>query len=163
MIAEPAVSHLYAERALQRLRLNERSLVVELGNYDEGSLEHFATRHVHVLRFDIEVFNSQTSRLLRQEHGRADLIVGRHRLSNAVDHEDFVGGLPLLLAWNGTMLLSIADVSSVHACQSLLERHALRLYDVDELATPGGPLETWGCHSADVRRTTARLRHLMQA
>lgn len=186
----------YAELAAARLRLNDRSFVVDLASNDGYLLQHFAKLGVQVLGIDpatteaasaerpaaptaTDFFGVAAARRISQQHGRADLIVGNNVLAHVSDLNDFVGGIPLLLAWNGTVTLEFPHLArviednlfgtlahdqftyfSLYTTERIFAEHGLRVYDAEELATHHGSLRVWGCHAADARRETARLREL---
>jgi hypothetical protein len=159
VIAPPDPSVVLGDPALTRVRLDQRSLVLELGRGDDDLLESFAAHGVRILRLEAaQRFNELTARRVRQEHGRADLIIVRDVLCPTADCDALVSGVHLLLAWNGTLLLELPHDGALSAVQGVLERHALRAYDIAEQPTRSGAPRAWGCHAADVRRTTHRLR-----
>ena len=159
MIAPPDASLVFAHPALSRLGLDQRSLALELGRDDDNLVDSFAARGVRVLRLEAsDRFNEQTARRVRQEHGRADLIVIGELQSESVDRDAVLAGIPLLLAWNGTLTFQLPRDLSVEAAQRWLEPHALRAYDVAERTTHSGAVRIWACHAADVRRISKVLR-----
>ncbi|HEX8968889.1 MAG TPA: methyltransferase domain-containing protein, partial [Chloroflexota bacterium] len=121
-------SRRYTELAAQRLGLNEHSFVVELASNDGYLLQYFVAQGIPVMgveparnvamvaeqkgvRTITEFFGIQTSRRLAQEHGRADLIIGNNVLAQVPDLNDFVGGIPLMLAANGTVTLEFPHLA----------------------------------------------------
>ena len=186
----------YTEQAISRLRLNERSFVVELASNDGYLLQHFVNREIPVLGVEparnvaavaeekgvptvTEFFGVETARQLSKRYRRADLIVGNNVLAQVPDLNDFVGGIPLLLAWNGAVTLEFPHLArliegnqfdtiyhehysyfSLYTTERIFAANGLRVFDVEELPTHGGSLRVWGCHAADPRRETARLKKL---
>jgi hypothetical protein len=186
----------YTELAIERLRLNDRSFVAELASNDGYLLQHFVRRGTRVLGVEpaanvaqaaeakgvptaVEFFGEQTARQLRTAHGRADLIIGNNVLAQVPDLNDFVGGIRLFLAFNGTVTLEFPHLArliegnqfdtiyhehfsyfSLYTTERIFERHGLRVYDVEQLPTHGGSVRVWACHAADPRRSTARLAEL---
>jgi hypothetical protein len=189
-------ARVYADLAATRLRLNDRSFVVELASNDGYLLEHFVMQGMRVLGIEpalnvaavaeqkgvptaTHFFGVDAARRLSQKHGRADLIIANNVLAQVPDLNDFVGGIPLLLAWNGTVTLEFGHLArliegnqfdtiyhdnysyfSLYTTEQIFAQHGLRVYDVEELPTLGGSLRVWGCHAADARRVTGRLREL---
>ncbi len=189
-------SRRYADLAIERLRLNDGSFVVELASNDGYLLQHFVARGVPVLGVEparnvarvaeekgvptvVEFFGIESARHLAQTRGRADLIIGNNVLAQVPDLNDFVGGIRLLLAWNGTATLEFPHLSrliqgnqfdtiyhehfsyfSLYTTERIFAAHGLRIYDVEELSTHGGSLRVWGCHAADPRAESSRLRKL---
>jgi hypothetical protein len=186
----------YADLAIERLLLTERSFVVDLAGNDGSLLQHFLARGVPVLGVEparnvaqaaehrglptlVDFFGMDCARRLSRERGRADLIIGNKVLAQVPDLNDFVGGIHLMLAWNGTITLEFPHLSrliegnqfdriyrdhfayfSLFTAERIFAQHGLRIYDVDELPTHGGSLRVWGCHAADPRRERPRLREL---
>ena len=186
----------YADLAIERLRLTDRSFVVELASNDGYLLQHFVSRGVPVLGVEparnvarvaeekgiptrVEFFGVRSARQLSHERGRANLIIGNNVLAQVPDLNDFVGGIRLMLAWNGTVTLEFPHLSqliqgnqfdtiyhehfsyfSLYAAERIFQEHGLRIYDVEELTTHGGSLRVWGCHDADPRTERPRLQEL---
>jgi SAM-dependent methyltransferase len=186
----------YTDQAVDRLGLTERSFVAEVASNDGYLLQHFVQRGIPVLGIEparnvaavaeqkgvrtvTEFFGVESARRLAKRHGRADLIVGNNVLAQVPDLNDFVGGMPLLLAPNGTVTLEFPHLArliegnqfdtiyhehysyfSLYTTERIFAASGLRVYDVEELPTHGGSLRIWGCHAADPRRETPRLRAL---
>ena len=186
----------YTELSMARLDLNERSFVVELASNDGYLLQHFVKRGIPVLGVEparnvakvaeekgvptvAEFFGVELARRLAREHGKADLILGNNVLAQVPDLNDFVGGIPPLLAENGTVTLEFPHLArliegnqfdtiyhehysyfSLYTTERIFAAHGLRVFDVEELPTHGGSLRIWGRHVADERPETARLREL---
>ncbi len=189
-------SRRYADLAIERLGLTSRSFVVELASNDGYLLQHFVNRGVPALGIEparnvaevaegkgvptlVEFFGSALARRLAAERGKADLIIGNNVLAQVPDLNDFVGGIPLMLAPNGTVTLEFPHLArliagnqfdtiyhehysyfSLYTTERIFERHGLRVFDVEELPTHGGSLRVWGCHIDDPRADTARLYEL---
>jgi hypothetical protein len=189
-------SRQYTELAIKTLSLGPQSFVVELASNDGYLLQHFVKQGVPVLGIEparnvaevarrkgvptlAEFFGVQSARRLVAERGRADLIVGNNVLAQVPDLNDFVGGIPVLLADGGTVTLEFPHLSkliagnqfdtiyhehysyfSVYTTERIFAAHGLRVYDVEELSTHGGSLRVWGCHADDPRVESARLREL---
>jgi hypothetical protein len=112
----------YVEIAVERLRLNHASFVVEVGSNDGYLLQHFVARGIPVLGIDpaanvaaaarqrkvatlVRFFGESTAREVLDAHRRADLIVGNNVLAQAPNLRDFVAGIELLLAPRGVVTL----------------------------------------------------------
>lgn len=117
---------------------------------------------VPVLR---EFFNAALARTLVTNRGQADLIVGNNVFAHVPDINDFTLGLSILLKPTGTITLEFPHLLrmitqlqfdtvyhehfsylSLHAVHSLLSRHGLKIYDIDQLSTHGGSLRIYVCH-----------------
>jgi hypothetical protein len=189
-------SRRYTELAIERLGLTDKSFVVELASNDGYLLQHFVKRGVPVLGIEparnvaevaeakgvptlAEFFGVVLAKRLASESGKADLILGNNVLAQVPDLNDFVGGIPLLLADNGTVTLEFPHLArliegnqfdtiyhehysyfSLFTTERIFARHGLRVFDVEELPTHGGSLRIWGCHVDDPRPQAARLHEL---
>ncbi len=189
-------SRRYTDQAIETLHLSERSFVVELASNDGYLLQYFVARGIPVLGVEparniaqvaeakgiptlVEFFGVDAATRLGQKRGRADLIIGNNVLAQVPDLNDFVGGITVLLAANGTVTLEFPHLSnliernqfdtiyhehfsyfSLYTTERIFAQHGLRIFDVEELPTHGGSLRVWGCHTADPRPQTARLLEL---
>jgi SAM-dependent methyltransferase len=112
----------YADAMIARLKLNDQSLVTEIGSNDGHLLECFARRRIAVLgvepsanvadqarargiRTETMFFGERAAEKLAGNYGRADLIAGNNVLAHVPDINDFVGGLARLLKSNGTITM----------------------------------------------------------
>jgi SAM-dependent methyltransferase len=110
----------YAETMIERLRLGEDSLVVEVASNDGYLLQHFVARGIPVLGVEPAAnvadaarekhvptlgafFGVETAEQLRAEGRSPDLIVGNNVLAHVPDLHDFVGGLQRLLGMRGVI------------------------------------------------------------
>jgi len=189
-------SRRYTDLAIERLGLTGSSFVVELASNDGYLLQHFVKRGVPVLGIEpaqnvaavaeakgvptlAEFFGVDFAERLAVERGKADLILGNNVLAQVPDLNDFVGGIPRLLATNGTVTIEFPHLArliegnqfdtiyhehysyfSLYTTERIFARHGLRVFDVEELATHGGSLRIWGCHANDPRQQTTRLEEL---
>lgn len=131
-------------------------------------------------RFGVETrvgfFGAALGRELAESGWQADLIVANNVLAHVPDLNDFIAGFASLLGPGGTItfefphLLRLVEQTqydtiyhehysylSLMAVESLLERHGLRVYDVEHLATHGGSLRLFVCHRAAAPRETTAL------
>jgi len=188
----------YTDLAVESLQLTPRSFVAELASNDGYLLQHFVHRGIPVLGIEparnvaavaeekgvptlTEFFGVAMARQLAETRGRADLIIGNNVLAQVPDLNDFVGGIPLFLTWNGTVTLEFPHLArliegnqfdtiyhehysyfSLYTLERIFARHRLRVYDVEELPTHGGSLRIWGCHAADPRPERPRVRELRE-
>lgn len=119
------------------------------------------------IRTLVQFFGLDSAAALAAEGVRADLIVANNVLAHVPDINDFVAGFGRLLAPQGLVsiefphLLRLIEGNqfdtiyhehfsylSLVAVKSLLERHGLRLNDVEELPTHGGSLRVLAQHSS---------------
>lgn len=123
---------------------------------------------------------------------RADLLIGNNVLAHVPDLNDFVAGMAMVLAPDGRITLEFPHLLqliennqfdtiyhehfsyfSLLTATSALEKHGLRVFDVEELSTHGGSLRVYACRTesshystservADVQRkeATAQLNSL---
>jgi SAM-dependent methyltransferase len=186
----------YTDLAIERLALTDRSSVVELASNDGYLLQHFVKRGVPALGIEparnvaaaaeqkgvptlAEFFGVDLARRLNGDRGKADLIIGNNVLAQVPDLNDFVGGIRLHLAPNGTVTLEFPHLArliqgnqfdtiyhehysyfSLYTTERIFARHGLRVFDVEELPTHGGSLRIWGCHHDDPRQDSSRFHDL---
>jgi hypothetical protein len=112
----------YTEQMLDRFRLNDKSLVVELASNDGYLLQYFVQKHIPVLGIEpaanvakvaeekkvptlVKFFGKQLAVELVSEGKQADLMVGNNVLAQVPDLCDFVAGMKILLKPQGVMTL----------------------------------------------------------
>lgn len=110
----------YTEMIVERLKLTEKSFVVELASNDGYLLQYFVAKGIPVLGVEpaanvaeaarkknvptlVKFFGRNTANELTAERGKADLVLGNNVLAQVPDINDFVGGIKLLLAPHGTV------------------------------------------------------------
>ncbi len=107
------------------------------------------------------------------KRGRADLIVANNVLAHVPDLNDFIAGLAITLAPEGTLSIEFPHLQqlvaerqfdtvyhehfsyfSLHTVRNALAGHGLRIWDVERLTTHGGSLRVWAAHdgSAFIRK-----------
>jgi SAM-dependent methyltransferase len=108
----------YAEQMVERYRLHEASLVVEIASNDGGLLQYFKERGIGVfgvepaanvarvaidngIATEIAFFGTDTARRLAAQGRRADLIAANNVLAHVPDINDFVAGFKILLKPTG--------------------------------------------------------------
>lgn len=112
----------YADRMIQELGLNEKSLVIEVASNDGYLLKNFVEKRIPCLgieptastakiaeALDIRVlqefFGEQLGKQLAQEGRQADLIAGNNVYAHVPDINDFTLGLKAALKPGGTITL----------------------------------------------------------
>ncbi|HKE98105.1 MAG TPA: class I SAM-dependent methyltransferase [Actinomycetes bacterium] len=166
----------YAETMRRRLGLGGDSLVVELASNDGYLLQHFLPHGVPVLGVEpahnvaaaavergvdtvTEFFGVELATRLRDEGRQADLLVANNVLAQVPDLNDFVAGMAILLAPEGTATVEFPHLAKLVAGNqfdtiyhehfsyfSLLtavrvfEAHGLAVFDLEALHTHGGSL-----------------------
>lgn len=173
----------YCEMIERRLALGAKSLVVELASNDGYLLQHFLPKGVPVLgiepaanvaaaaeakgvRSRVDFFGVRLAKDLAAEGVVADLIVGNNVLAQVPDLNDFVAGMPVILAPGGLVTLEFPHLArliderqfdtiyhehfsyfSLVTVADLAGRHGLAVVDVEELPTHGGSLRVYLAHA----------------
>jgi SAM-dependent methyltransferase len=120
---------------------------------------------------EVRFFGNNTARDLTAAGKHADLIIGNNVLAHVPDLNDFVSGLKLLLEPRGVITLEFPHLVrlmeenqfdtiyhehfsyfSLLTVRHLLDRHGLRIFDVEELPTHGGSLRIYACHPEDKQK-----------
>ena len=115
-----------------------------------------------------EFFGRDAARRLAAAGRRADLLLGNNVLAHVPDLDDFVGGLQIALKPGGTVTMEFPHLLSLMrenqfdtiyhehfsyfsflTAKAVFAANGLRLYDVERLATHGGSLRIYACHSGD--------------
>lgn len=173
----------YVDQMLSRFELGPQSLVVELASNDGYLLQYFKHAGVNVLGIEpssnvaayarekhgiesvVDFFGAQLGEQLRQKGICANLVVGNNVLAHVPDINDFVAGLPLILAKNGTAtfefphllkMLTLGQFDTIYhehfsylsllAVEKIFAAHGLSIYAVEELSTHGGSLRVYARH-----------------
>ncbi len=116
-------------------------------------------------------FGRETARFVAERDGRANLVLGNNVFAHVPDLNDFTAGLALLLAPGGVVTLEFPHLLtllegnqfdtiyhehfsyfSFTTAATALERHGLRVFDVEEIAIHGGSLRLFACHSGDASK-----------
>ena len=165
--------------------------MVELASNDGYLLQYFVERGIPALGVEpaanvaraavergvpteVRFFGVEAARDLVARRGPAHLLLGNNVLAQVPDLNDFVGGMPILLAPDGVLTLEFPHLVrlvegnqfdtiyhehfsyfSLTAVRALLARHGLALFDVEELASHGGSLRIYAHHAADTRHAEA--------
>jgi hypothetical protein len=121
-------ARVYAEAMIERLGLDEGSLVVELASNDGYLLQHFVRRGVPALGIDpaanvaeaarergietiVEFFDSGLARRLIGAGRQANLVVANNVLAQVPPLNDFVAGIEILLGPQGVATIEIPHLS----------------------------------------------------
>jgi trans-aconitate methyltransferase len=189
----------YVGEAAAKLGLDHRSLVMEIASNDGYLLQYVAARGIPCIGIEP---TSGTANAARQkgietlEHffGRdfaegfvrerrtADLIVANNVLAHVPDINDFVAGMAVALAREGTITVEFPHLMelvaqrqfdtvyhehfsyfSLHTVRSIFAAHGLRLWDVEQLPTHGGSLRIWATHEHGQRTETPAVAALLTA
>lgn len=186
----------YCEAITRRLHLGPQSLALELASNDGYLLQHFSPLGVSVLGVEpaanvaavaidkgiptrIDFFGVRMARQLLAEGIRPDLIIGNNVLAQVPDLNDFVAGMALVLAPEGTITLEFPHLErlmeenqfdtiyhehfsyfSLLTIQEMARRHGLEVVDVEELRTHGGSLRVYLAHAASTQKPAPAVASL---
>ena len=189
----------YVDDIASRLGLSDTSQVIEVASNDGYLLQYFQDKGIPVLGVEpaanvaeaaikkgiptrTAFFGVETARRLVSEGLHADLLIGNNVLAHVPDLNDFIQGLKLLLARDGTITMEFPHLLrlmaetqfdtiyhehfsyfSLLAVDRIFSRHGLTLFDVEELATHGGSLRIYACHADnESTQVCARVRSLRE-
>ena len=174
--AKAAVQKHIAEK-----KLGKDSFVIEIASNDGYLLKNFVDAGVPCLGFEpaaniaevaqkngvethCEFFGQKTASALRDQKGRADLILGNNVFAHAPDTNDFVAGVAELLKPDGWVVFEfpygvemIAKVEfdtiyhehvyffTLTPLVSLFARHGMDVFHVERLPIHGGSLRFYAC------------------
>jgi predicted TPR repeat methyltransferase len=119
----------------------------------------------------VKFFGSETAKELVRANTRADLLIANNVLAHVPALNDFVGGLKLVLKPHGVITMEFPHVLhllqenqfdtiyhehlyyfSLFPVATLLGRHGLTLFDVEQLPTHGGSLRIYARHEDDLTK-----------
>jgi SAM-dependent methyltransferase len=187
----------YVEMIVDRLSLSSDSLVVELASNDGYLLQHFLPKGVPVLGVDpaanvaqaaeargvptlVDFFGVELAERLVSEGKRGDLVLGNNVLAQVPDINDFVAGVAILLAPNGTATFEFPHLArlleglqydtiyhehysyfSLATIRQIFGAHGLDVVDVEELPSHGGSLRVYFAHAEEGRRPAPAVADLL--
>jgi hypothetical protein len=128
-----------------------------------------------------EFFGSDFAHKFIAVHKKADLVIGNNVYAHVPEILDFTAGLKIVLNESGTITLEFQHLLNLirfnqfdtvyheHfsyltldiVCR-LFQANGLRVYDVEMIATHGGSLRVYGCHSEDSRIPTRNVSAILQ-
>jgi SAM-dependent methyltransferase len=174
----------YVDMIVGRLGLDGGSKVIELAANDGYLLQYMQQRGIPNLgveptrstadaarakgvRVVEEFFGVDLARKLLENEGPADLMIANNVLAHVPDINDFLGGIALLLAPDGTVtiefphllnLVRLAQFDTIYhehfsylalgSVETMMRTQGLRVYDVEELSTHGGSLRIYACRES---------------
>ena len=187
----------YVGEAVAKLGLDHSSLVMEIASNDGYLLQYVAARDIPCIGIEptngtanaarqkgIETLERFFGRDFAEEFVRerrtADLIVANNVLAHVPDINDFVAGMAVALAHEGTITVEFPHLMelvaqrqfdtvyhehfsyfSLHTVRSVFAAHGLRLWDVEQLPTHGGSLRIWATHEHSQRAETPAIAALL--
>ncbi len=180
----------YVDEVIGRYRPRRDGTIVELASNDGYLLQFFVRRGYRVLGIDpaenvaraaaargvetlTRFFGRETAQELAAGGLSAEIVVANNVLAQVPDINDFVSGLPLILAPQGIAtfefphLLKLIEETqfdtiyhehfsyfSLATAARIFGAHGLRVFDVEELWSHGGSLRLHLCHAANAQRPT---------
>ncbi len=174
----------YAEMMVGRFSLTPEAKVLEIASNDGYLLQYFQQMGMEVLGVEpsanvaeaarergiesmVEFFNESLGKRLRKEGYRADVIAANNVLAHTPSINDFVAGVPEVLAPEGVATFEFPHLMrliegnqfdtiyhehwsylSLGTTQKIFAAHGLRVFDVEELWTHGGSLRLFVSHDA---------------
>ena len=178
----------YVAMVSDRLALGSDSFVVELASNDGYLLQYFVERGIPCLGVepaanvaraaeergvatDVSFFGEAKGQSMANEGVSADLVVGNNVLAQIPDLNDFVAGIPHILAPGGTVTIEFPHVLnlltqnqydtiyhehfsyfSLTSVAAVFERHGMTIFDVEEIWTHGGSLRIYARGQEDTSR-----------
>lgn len=189
----------YVEMIIERLSLDASSRVAEVASNDGYLLKNFLPHGIPCLGIEpsantaevaqslgvetiVAFFSRALATRLVAERGHLDLIIGNNVLAHTPDINDFVGGLAIALAPEGTITLEFPHLLKLMAesqFDTIYHEHfsylslltvtrifgacGLRIYDVEELPTHGGSLRIYACHGGASMPTQDAVERVLGA
>ena len=188
----------YVAMITDRLGLGDRSKVIELASNDGYLLQYFVERGIPCLGIepaanvakeaevrgvptDVSFFGVQRAKELAREGWSADLVLGNNVLAQVPDLNDFVGGIPHVLAPTGTVTIEFPHLLRLlhenqfdtiyheHFCyfsllsaETIFGAHGMTIFDVEELWTHGGSLRLYARPVHDESRPVSDRVHALR-
>ncbi|KJZ18639.1 class I SAM-dependent methyltransferase [Loktanella sp. S4079] len=182
----------YADMMQEKLNLGPDALVVEVASNDGYLLQYFKKAGIKVLGIEpsanvaahakeqhgiesiVDFFGENLGKSLREKGVSANLIAGNNVLAHVPDINDFIAGIELILAPDGTVtfefphllqMLTLGQFDTIYhehysylsllTVEKVLNAHGLSVYGVEELPTHGGSLRVFAKHTnSDVQDNT---------
>ncbi|QHT67030.1 class I SAM-dependent methyltransferase [Rhodocytophaga rosea] len=178
----------YTDLMVNRFGLNKNSLVVEIASNDGYLLQYFVEKNIPCLGVEpaanvaeyamkkgvksiVKFFGVKTAGEVKQEYGKADLILGNNVLAHVPDINDLVAGMKVLLKPDGIITMEFPHLErlmeenqfdtiyhehfsylSLIAVDKIFAHHGLTLFDVQELPSHGGSLRIYARHTQDTSK-----------
>lgn len=175
----------YATLMRERFEITSNNLVVEIASNDGYLLQWFVNENIPVLgvepaqnvakvarekgiRTETMFFGQESAQKLKDNYGKADLLLGNNVLAHVPDINDFVSGMKTMLAEKGVItmefphlqkLIELNQFDTIYhehfsylsfvAVNRIFKHHGITLFDVQELPTHGGSLRIFGKHTED--------------
>lgn len=173
----------YVESMIRRFDLKPGDLAVEIASNDGYLLQYFQKAGIRALGIEpasntaaaatargietiVRFFGRATAAETAASHGRARIMTANNVLAHVPDINDFIAGIPLLLAPEGVATLEFPHLMQLVAenqfdtiyhehfsylsfatVEQMFAAHGLTLFDVEELPTHGGSLRVMARHA----------------
>ena len=115
-------AEVYSDKMIERFKINDQSLVVEIASNDGYLLQYFKQKKIPVLGIEptantakvamdkgidciIDFFGVRLATELASKNIRADLLLGNNVLAHVPDIVDFVGGMKIILQHDGIITM----------------------------------------------------------
>ncbi|MEJ6776554.1 MAG: class I SAM-dependent methyltransferase [Crocinitomicaceae bacterium] len=174
----------YVEKVTKRFDLNVDTQVVEIASNDGYLLQYFLEKSIPVLGVEptantakiaqekgintlTEFFTTAQAEIMKNDGISPKLLLGNNVLAHVPDINDFVGGMKILLAYDGIITIEFPHLCELISnnqfdtiyhehysylsftfVQRLFSKYDLELFDVEEISTHGGSLRIYAKHSS---------------
>lgn len=171
----------FSNKIIDELNLNSKSFIVEIASNDGYLLKNFVKKNIPCLGIEPtdstadaseklniptlrEFFSQKLSKIISNDYGKADLIVGNNVFAHVPDINDFTLGIADLLSEDGVVTLEFPQLLStmkgkqfdqiyhehfsylsLTAVETIFNSAGLKIWKVEELKTHGGSLRVYGC------------------
>ena len=173
----------YCAMIIKRLHLSDKSKITEIASNDGYLLKNFVEQNIPCLGVEpskntaeaafknygivsyTEFWGSEFARKFVIKEGYQNLIIGNNVLAHTPQISDFIHGLTIALAAEGTVTMEFPHILnlinqnqfdtiyhehfsylSLTSLIPLFQKHQLEIYDVEELTTHGGSLRIFVKH-----------------
>lgn len=128
-----------------------------------------------------DFFTLELAQMLKERHKLADLICGINVFAHVPNINNFISGMETLLKPNGVVTMEFPHLLklvqnvqfdtiyhehyfyyNLTCVQNMLEKHHLRLFDVEELPTHGGSLRIYACREQTSYTCTERIKRILE-
>ena len=133
------------------------------------------------IRTQVDFFGEQIAHTIANTIGKADLTAANNVLAHVPDMNDFVAGFAAILKPEGVSTFEFPHLMnlvehvqfdtiyhehfsylSLLAVENCLNRHGMKVFDVEQLPTHGGSLRVWACLSTASHPETDGLIEIRQ-
>lgn len=187
---------LYSNEIIDELNLDSKSFVVEIASNDGYLLKNFVEKNIPCLGIEPtdstadaseklniptirEFFGQKLSKIISNDYGKADLIIGNNVYAHVPDINDFTLGITDLLNDDGVVTLEFPQLLntikgkqfdqiyhehfsylSLTAVETIFNSAGLKIWKVEELKTHGGSLRVYGCpHESTAHNVCQSVRN----